>query len=304
MNCVEYLDPNHEGLRERIEDTLEGLTVVGDLLELSQVTIDDAGIKSTWLFAAPPAFVRRKDQSVLILGSAPDKPLPLPDAFAKRVSFARYARILIPDPNEDLPQELADFGFCELSENTWLRAPKEQTPEKVVEHFTHKLAAQLPSGEVENLELIDPDAPTRFYKGRWRRPGNLSGQFVARRPQQYGAPLWGFAFLARGHLTKFLDFPGSAKSRGCDQAWYLQMAIDRARNNLHVYRVVRIPDGTILQFFSPIPLWARRRFETFGKPAAQTKCLFSYFVPQEFAQAEQEFLRKRLWMMPVNGQDN
>ena len=304
MDGLEFIDNDFPTLRQRIEDVLEGLTMVGDLLELSQVTVDEDSVRSTWLFAAPPAFVKRRDKSVLILGMSRDLPLPLSDVYAKRVRSQRYARTITPASDEDLAHALSDLGYCELSESAWLRSPREQTYDRVLAQASDRLTSQERSGEVEDLQIIDSERPVTYYKGRWDRVRALSGSYVARRPQQYGAPIWGFALLDGGKLLKFLDFPfGSGRIRGCDQAWHLQMAIDRARHNPQVYRAAASENGVTFEFFSPIPLWCQRRFEAFGRPQLRPQCLFSYLVPEVFAAAEQEFLQKRLWMMPATNSD-
>jgi hypothetical protein len=51
LDSLEYLSPHQGDLREKVENTVEGLVVVGDLLELDQVALNTAEAKSNWLFA-------------------------------------------------------------------------------------------------------------------------------------------------------------------------------------------------------------------------------------------------------------
>lgn len=54
-----YLTDDSNKLEERVAAAAEGLIVVGDLLELNQVTVDDPNAKGTWVFSAPPGFIVR-----------------------------------------------------------------------------------------------------------------------------------------------------------------------------------------------------------------------------------------------------
>ena len=50
-DSLEYLSTNPGELREKVENAVEGLVVIGDLLELDQVALNTAEAKSNWLFA-------------------------------------------------------------------------------------------------------------------------------------------------------------------------------------------------------------------------------------------------------------
>ena len=73
-----YLTDAGSGLEARINAAAKGLTVTGDLLELSQVTADDLNAKGTWVFSAPPGFIVRPGGTVFLIGIVPDEPTPLP----------------------------------------------------------------------------------------------------------------------------------------------------------------------------------------------------------------------------------
>ncbi len=287
-----------QSFTEDVEAAVDRAVVVGDLLELHNVTTDDPDTKGTWVFAAPPAFVVRKSGSVLLMGVAPERPNPLPPSIAARVTYQRSLRFIEPRPSEDLARALREFGLLELSERTWLRLPKEETAPVLRSRMESQLQAQPPSGEIPELLLLDPQRDVRFYRGRWVSPKKETGMFVARRPQAYGAPMWGFARMNGGAVDKFLDFPARKdRWRGCDAAWHLQMAIDAGRGSPQRYRRRATPGGMCLDFFSPLPLWAERRLAAFGQPVEPVHCLMSYTVGARELPEEEAFLKDRLWLV-------
>jgi hypothetical protein len=77
------------------------------------------------------------------------------------------------------------------------------------------------------------------------------------------------------------------------------MAIDACRGSPQKYRRRPTPDGTLLDFFSPLPLWAERRLAIIGSPAERAHCLFTYHISERELAAEEEFLQKRLWLAPT-----
>jgi len=298
LESLQYLVENRDDLTEQIDFAVEGLIVSGDLLELSQVTIDDASVKGTWVFAAPPGFVVRPSGSVFITGIAPDESTPLPASLAMRVAYEGYARVIVPQPTEDLPSILRQLELLELSESVWLKVPKHESVSALREGMLRRLTREPPSGTIDDLVILDPARSVGYYVGRWVAPKKESGSFVARRPQAYGAPLWGYAMLENGVATRFLDFPlKGTRWRGCDAAWHLQMAIDHGRGAPQRYRVRAAPDGACLDFFAPLPLWAQRRLAVLGRPAAREKSLFSYWIPARELASEEGFLQTRLWLV-------
>jgi hypothetical protein len=99
------------------------------------------------------------------------------------------------------------------------------------------LRHSLQPGTVTDLQILDPMRPVTYYLGRWNVPKNQSGTFVARRPQEFGAPIWCFVALKDGVPARLLDLPlEKMRWRGCDSAWHLQMAIDYCRRNPQRYR--------------------------------------------------------------------
>ncbi|MGE3718538.1 MAG: hypothetical protein AB7G07_09080 [Bauldia sp.] len=298
LESLKGLTDDAEGLAVSVEIAVEEATVAGDLLELGQVTTDDPNVKGTWVFAGPPAFVIRPGRPLLLMGVVPERPHPLPDALASRIIFRRHVRLLESAPGEGLPLALRDLGLLEMSEEAWLRLPRPETAAALQSRLEAKLRALPASGDISDIELIDPMLPNRYYRGRWIKPKRETGTFVARRPRAYGAPLWGYALLEQGRVAKFLDFPlGRDRWRGCDAAWHLQMAIDAQRGFPQRYRRRPARGGAaILDFFGPLPLWAQRRLCLIGEPAEPEHALVAFEVTAEDLPAEEEFLQSRLWL--------
>ena len=296
LESLQYLIEDKNATAVRLAASVEGLTICGDLLELNQVTIDDPSVKGTWVFAAPPSFVERPDGSVFLIGIVPDEAIPLPVSLSARIAYEGSLRLLTPQASEDLPSVLRDLGLLELYQSAWLRAPKPESASELHDRMLCRLTGEPPSGAVADISILDPARNVDYYGGRWVTPKGESGNYVGRRPQAYGALLWGYASLANGKVTGFLDFPlKGTRWRGCDVAWHLQMAIDYCRGTPQLYRRRPTPDGACLDFFSPLPLWAQRRLAVLGRPVPREKCLFSYWIPERELASEEAFLQERLW---------
>ncbi|MBV8548635.1 MAG: hypothetical protein JO126_04175 [Alphaproteobacteria bacterium] len=284
-------------LRDRALAMVEQLVVQGDLLELGDVTSLDPQARPSWLFAAPPGFVRRPDGSALLLGLSADEPTLLPVEMACRVQYRGAARQLLPLDGEDLGAILRQFGMIELSEALWLRHPRRETAAALIEHMQRLLAQQGPAGDIQGLSVLDPSRPAGFYKGRWREPNGLTGSYVARRPQAYGGDIWGYVQLTGGRPDIFLDLPlRGDRFRGCDAAWRLQMAIDCARSAPQTFRMDQAESGRNFHFFAPIPNWAERRFIALGSSVSPDRSLFAYWLPNAEVESSIEFLQDYLWL--------
>lgn len=299
LESLQYLSEDDE-LAPKIDDAIEGLIVGGDLLELNQVTTDDPSVRGTWLFAAPPSFITRPSGSIFLTGIVADQSTYLPFELMSRIHYDGYTRAIMPAPNENLPEELVALGLQKLSEENWLKLPKLQKAEGIRDSTTRKLRAQQRSGDIPDLQIIDASQPVTYYRGRWVKPKRQSGIFVARRPQEYGAPIWCAVELEDGQPRKLLDFPTPRTPwRGCDEAWRLQMAIDDTNGTPQVYRVSAAGEYAYVNFYSPLPLWAERRLMLFGRHEVPNKCLLSYRLRLSELAAEEEFLRKHLWLAPA-----
>jgi hypothetical protein len=298
VEALQYLAANEPPLADRIDAAIEGLIVGGDLLELNDVVTDDPTIKGTWVFAAPPSFVVRPSGGIFLFGIVPDQDTFLPQSLASRINYDGFTRAIAPQPGEDLAADLREEGLQQLSETSWLKSPRAESAANLLDRFERILAAQPPAGSVTNLEILDPAHPVTYYRGRWVIPKNQSGTFVARRPQEFAAPIWCFVALQAGTPVRLLDLPlEKTRWRGCDVAWHLQMAIDHCRHNSQRYRHRAEPDGIRFDFFSPLPLWAQRRLMIFGRAVPRANSLMSYMLPLAEAQTEERFLQERLWIL-------
>jgi hypothetical protein len=98
-----------------------------------------------------------------------------------------------------------------------------------------------------------------------------------------------------------IDLPeANDRGRGCDAAWYLQMAIDASRGEPQRFRIRDGAGGqVVLDFFSPVPMWAQRRWDATGEPVAPSGSLVSYRFRKTEVAEEIGFLSSALWMQPV-----
>jgi hypothetical protein len=297
LECLQHIASDASSLTERIDACIEGLIVAGDFLELADVTTSDVAAKGTWIFAALPSYVVRPSGSVFLAGVVPDQDTFLPQSLASRVINEGFTRLILPSPDEDLAGELREQGLHQLSEGAWLRSPRSERPDEMLSRFKRLVAKQSPSGTVKDIQILDPTRPVTYYRGRWIIPERQSGTFVARRPQEFGAPIWCFVVVESGITTRLLDLPGEeSRWRACDVAWHLQMAIDYCRRNPQRYRRRAERDGIRFDFFSPLPQWSERRLMIFGRALARESSLMSYRLSPVEAQTEERFLQERLWL--------
>ena len=284
----------------RVEAVIETLVSIGDLLELGDVALEGEEVRSTWLVAAPPSFVVRGNGDAFILGLSADEQTPLPTEMLARVRSNRVIRSIDGQDDEDLSAVLRELGLRELSVAGWLRTPRGDDAPALLATYRTKLAACAPSGDVPDLLVLDGGRRTRSYRRRWGPAGGLTGNFVVRRPQTFGADLWGFAELADGFPTRLLDLPlAGDRWRGCDAAWRIQMAIDALAGRPQEYRLVKCDGGSRFDLFSPIPSWARRRMTVMGLEVEPAGCLMSFLVPTEEVAGEEAFLKDMLYLSRV-----
>lgn len=302
LESLQHLSTDAKELSDRLDEIIEGLIVGGDLLELSDVVIGDFAAKGTWVFAAPPSFVKRPSGSIFLFGIVPDQDTFLPRSLASRICYEGLVRTIKPESGENLSDELREQGLQQLSTDTWLKSPKEIPPEEMFKKLNDQLELQPPSGTIDGLQILDATRPVNYYRGRWVASQSQTGTFVARRQQEFGAPLWCLVALKDGAATRLLDLPGKETQwRGCDVAWHLQMAIDRCRNSPQCYRRSEDGNNVRIDFFSPLPKWAERRLMVFGRSVPPRHSLKSYQLPIAEAKIEEDFLQKRLWLSCEHG---
>ena len=287
-----------EDIRGIVRETLEAMIAHGDLIEHRDIE-DPAPGASVLLYAAPVSFVARESGTAILLGVTN----PALDVTAARIEHLGHLRRLDPIPGEDLSSELQHLGFTEISHQQWLRAPQIETPAQHLAYLDRLLDRAQPSGEVPGLSLLDWERPVRYYPGRWTSVGSLSGRFVARRSQAYGGDLWCYIEMTDGRPERLVDLPlADSRWRGCDEAWRLQMAIDANRGSAQLYRINPGPGNSyVIQFFSPIPMWARRRLDSVGHPVSMPGCLFAYRLADDELAEEVRFANDVLWLTELKG---
>ena len=297
VECLHGLPTKFDSLPTAIDDAIEALIVGGDLLELADVVTDDSDVKQTWVFAAPPSFVVRPSGSVFLIGIVADQDTFLPSTLAERVFHRGYTRVLEPQPDENLRDELLELGLQHLSDRAWLKAPRLEDPNEMLGRYQGLLNDQAPVRSIPDLQIIDSTRPVIYYRRRWTDPTDQNGMFVARRPQEFGAPIWCLVELRNGEPVRLLDLPlPRTRWRGCDAAWHIQTAIDHIRKAPQRYRRRVEDDGIRFDFFSPLPQWSERRLMILGRRTAPDACLFSYVIPANETGDEEGFLQQNLWL--------
>ncbi|WP_411338966.1 hypothetical protein V6U71_13660 [Sphingopyxis sp. J-6] len=280
-----------------VEASIESLVAIGDLLELGDVALEGEQVRGTWLVAAPPGYVVRPGGTAFVLGLSADEQTPLPTEMRSRVEIRRGIRSITPLPTEDLATVLHDLGLRHLSESAWLKHPKPVSAKDLITLHDTKLSGLQASGEIPDMIVLDGSRRARSYKGRWTSPGTLTGNFVVRRPQTFGSDLWGYAQLVDGQPRKLMDLPlHGDRWRGCDAAWRIQMAIDTVAGRPQEYRLREAGGDAILDFFFPIPMWARKRLAVIGSEIDPAGCLLSFLVPQTELATEEKFLSEMLFL--------
>jgi len=183
---------------------------------------------------------------------------------------------------------------------TWLKSPGAEPARQLLARYDALLDQVGASGAIPELVVLDPTKPVRYYRGRWSAPKVLDGRYVGRRKQAYGADLWCYVELRAGEPERFIDLPAAhSRWRGCDDAWRLQMAIDAVRGSPQVVRTTERGEDTLLEVFSPVPMWCRRRWDALGEPVDQRGCLFAYTIPTPEISEELHFAEQMLWITRV-----
>ncbi|MCC6876761.1 MAG: hypothetical protein IT378_20830 [Sandaracinaceae bacterium] len=282
--------------KELAEETLEAMVSHGDVLEQPDVQ-DGSPSARVLLYAAPASFVVRPSGLVVLLGVSADQLSPLPAELERRIEYLGHVRRLTPLGGEDLRSELQQVGLLELTSEAWIKGPKASTASQAVAACDRALDVVAPSTDIPGLLLLDPTKAVRYYRGRWAEPTAQTGRFVARRQQAYGADLWCYVQLANGQPERMIDLPQrKSRWRGCDEAWHLQMAIDAQRGSPQRFRVTPSGDAVVLELFSPVPAWARRRWDAIGEPVPSGGSLFAYRIPKTEIEEERRFGREALWL--------
>lgn len=291
-------------LSEHLAQLVEALVSCGDLLELPTINGPDAGVQ---LYLGPPTFVRRRSGAYLLTGIRPDGVPLVGEQLSTSVAYKRHIRYLPSDRGQSTASLLSDYGLRDVSSDVWLRHPAMVLPGELIRRYDDRLDASGRAGFIEGLTLIDPTTNVTYYRGRWAAPTTAhTGRFVARRPQAYGAHLWCYAELADGTATRVLDLPIEGNlSRGCDEAWRLQAALDSAAGHPQLIRVHRRPeDGRgRISLLAPPPAWLQRRWDAIGDPCDASGALLAYDFELSELPEELDFASEMMWVEAADEQD-
>ena len=194
-----------EQLRTSIESTLDAMIGFGDLIEQRELNAD--GRAANLLYPAYPSFVLTGDGTVMIVGISPEHTSPLTEDLEDRIEYANHLRRLRLEPAEDIRSALKALGLFELTFETWLKMPPRLTIERTIARFDDLLDVAAPSGDIPELTVMESTRPVRYYRGRWTGADGLTGRYVGRRPQAYGADLWCYVELRSGTPVRFVGVP-------------------------------------------------------------------------------------------------
>ncbi|MCA1623792.1 MAG: hypothetical protein LC778_08305 [Acidobacteria bacterium] len=296
---LEKVVGDKEQFCEAVENTLEAMITYGDLLEESEVTAAEHSRPSALLYAAPPSFIWRDSGAVFLIGITPDHASALPERLTARIDYGNHVRRLFPESSENLRADLNQFGLTELSMDAW---HKETPPHESSSEHLQRLNSKLnPSrGSIDGLKILNPAKPVTYYRGRWEEAKVQTGRFMARRPQAYGNDVWCYVELVQGKAVRLIDFPTTnSRLRGCDEAWRLQLAIDAERGESQRFRVRHETHSSVVEFYSPLPMWATRRWDDMGEPITTTRGLFAYKFSADEISEEIKFMQQELWIEQV-----
>ena len=294
-DAVIQLGPEDLRSHESIDRVFDCLVASGDFLLSGG---DEA--ESQLVHLAPPTYVRRKSGSVFVVGGLPDSGLPLPPNLSSHLVSRGCYRYLSAGAAEDLERVLSDQGLLAYPLDAWLEAPVGRAAHDLIADLDSRLEASGRAGEVQDLQILDPDRPSTFYRGRWTSPAGRTGRFIARRPRKWGAPHWCYVQLATGEPVRILDLPRvDARFRGCDEGWWAQCAIDAERGRPQILQVGRADGGQVrLSVLMPLPMWAERRILLVGEqhPRRDKGVLLTFVLDEQEAHEEIAFLVSSLWL--------
>ncbi|MGP3955613.1 hypothetical protein ACTWPT_06410 [Nonomuraea sp. 3N208] len=297
LEALAALDESSSITRDQVAGQLDLLVSIGDLIELPRPR--DLGGRQ--LYLGPPSYVTKAPGQYLLLGVRPNGAPLVDESNGARVQFECHMRSLALDA-ELAPAQLHAAGLHEIRREHWFKSPSAASAAAVVAAMCRRLDGAAESGQVDGLTVIDSETSVRYYRGRRRQLSDSDfGDFVARRPQAYGADLWCLVRIEHGTPRALVDLPvDDPAASGCDEAWRLQAAVDAVAGRPQLLRVRSAAgaDGSrILDLFGPVPGWAQRYLELVGTPVSPTRgALISYRVPCSVIGELSAFFADMLWM--------
>ncbi|MBR7829901.1 hypothetical protein KDK95_26585 [Actinospica sp. MGRD01-02] len=304
LEVLQPLVPEGEVTRDELNDILDLVIAGGDLLELIHQIEGSARL----LYLGPPSYIEQEPGKYLLVGVRPFGASLLDAELSDEIEYEEHTRIIRLDATS-ADDQLSNIGLQRIDRERWIARPRVEAAELLVGRVTKRLDAANDSGEIERLQVLDPAAGNRFYRGRWRSPKPAdTGDFLARRPQAYGADLWCMVRLLGGASTKVVDFPiDDPLAAGRDEAWRVQMAIDSLRGAPQQYRTERATsnNAAVVKFYSPIPAFAERYLRLVGLALGKVGgALFAFRVPSGAMPGLHQLLTEMLWMDLTNKEES
>ncbi|HKV78658.1 MAG TPA: hypothetical protein VJP02_10980 [Candidatus Sulfotelmatobacter sp.] len=285
-----------DDLDASVSDAIDSILDYGDLVEADGTDAQNAG---PLIYLAPPSFVQISEQLLLIFGIVPDGEDSVPPELRSGISPVMTARRLRVGDATEATDALLQAGYIRLKLEAWLKCPTVQDPSALVSQYDQALLESGPAGTPEDVMIIDPSRPVKFYKGRWAPLKRQTGRFIARRSKAYGAQLWCYIEAVDGNVTHLLDLPHVEKQwNAFDEARHLLQALDAAAGKPQIFRIRRDKrKGTAsMDVFSPVPTWASRKWDSVGIKAIPNAALFSYVFSDADIDAECRFAAERMWL--------
>lgn len=287
--------------KARVREVLEGLVVIGDLLELGRTSSMPGAAADDWIYCAPPTFVVQHG-SILILGIEAEDQAAMPLSLRHSMQSRRELRFIPGPAVGEIAQQLIEAGYLEIQRAAWMRLPPERTADQFRDDVVRRLHDSGGRGELEGLKVLGPLRGAVHFAARWAPLGSQTGYFVGRRPQAFGSPIWVFVELDKGRPTRYLDLPWSgAKFRGCDHGWRIQSALDALSGTPQSYRVAFVSEELVrYEFSSPLPLWVERRLRFHGEKVRAGGALIAYDLARDSAAGIDDLLQAHMWFTQSN----
>lgn len=295
IDALEGLAPEQFLDRGQLGEILESLIGGGDLI----MGRDSA--ENEVVYLGPPRFVARKT-SLILLGGWPDIGLDIPAPLVGSLLSRGSQRFLQPDDNSAAQQELEGYGYLSYPLDSWQERPSPRSAHDLLRQADRALDSTGRAGDIPELLVLDHGRTRNYYRGRWTQAKGLSGRYVARRPKRWGADLWSYVEIASGQPTKVIDLPlVDPRFRGCDEAWWLQFAIDANLGRPQEVGVKAVDDRQcLLSVDMPLPSWAVKQIVLVGEPTDRLDGFFSYLTDTQEVEDVLTFLQENLWCRVVD----
>lgn len=300
MSIVKPLEiyNNESEIEEKVLKLLEKMIESGEIIQSN-----DENMKET-VRIIPPTYIRVVENYVYIMGGQCDNNNYVPDIFRNRIEYYGHLRRIKMEKEEEY-KILEVNGFVELSLGSWLKMPKKETYESYKKNIDKYMDERIiEKNNYLNVKIIETCRKVDWYKGRWTDSKGKSGRYVGRRERKYGPDLWCYFEIKNGLVKKLVDLPiRDLRWRACDEAWRLQMAIDACNGANQKYTIKKIFNNSyVIKYFSPLPLWYRRRMQFIGVERKPEGCMISFEIKEENINEEKRICEEYMWLKQAEGE--